>query len=253
MTQHARFAKNLMAALVFAAFACTSECISSPAAEPTPAEDSPCPQGPFETDLGKIVTAIASLPRVSTKPSRERRSSRQPDVWTLRNGVISEGGGGLPSPYRVGDSVGVFARVEYDATRYFARYVRTAATVLRNDFGDYRYYIATVRPTVEQTRDIACLVNQLLRSPAARAKQEAMEPQAIPGEIGEIVVTARKREVCEIEYTDGHEESLQIWVGGTPATFSTALSCRDAGRLESLLSGKVGAAFQNAGVAKSAR
>jgi hypothetical protein len=227
-----------VAALVFAAIACSA---SAAAAQSTP-EEPPCPQGPFETDRGKIVTAIASLPPVSTKPSRERQSSRQPDIWTLANGVFSEGGGGLPSSYRPGATVGVVARVEYDATRYFARYVRTVATVVRNDLRDYRYYIATVRPTVEQARDIACLVNQLLQSPAAPAKQEAKESQAIPGEI---VVTAPKREVCDIEYTDGHEESLQIWVGGTQATFSTALSCSDVGRLDALLSGAVGAAFSN--------
>src|SRR5271167_3462260 len=81
MNQYARYAKGCMAALIFAAVACSSGCASAPAAEPTPAEESPCRQGPFETDRGKIVTAIASLPRVSTKPSRERRSSRQPDVW----------------------------------------------------------------------------------------------------------------------------------------------------------------------------
>jgi hypothetical protein len=242
MNQYAKYAKSCMAALIFAAIASSFGCASAPAAEPTPAEESPCPNGPFETDRGKIVTAIASLPPVSTKPSRERRSSRQPDVWTLANGVISEGGGGLPSPYRVSASVGVSARVEYDATRYFARYVRTVATILRNDLGDYRYYIATVRPTVEQARDIACLVNKLLQSPAAPAKQEAKEPQAISGEI---VVTAPKRKVCDIEYTDGHGESLQIWVGGTPATFSTALSCSDVVRLDALLSGSVGAAFSN--------
>jgi hypothetical protein len=145
MNQYARYAKICMAALVFAAFTCSSGCASAPAAEPTPAEEPPCPQGPFETDRSKIVTAIASLPRVSTKPSRERRSSRQPDVWTLTNGVISEGGGGLPPPYRVGDSVGVFARVEYDATRYFARYVRT----VRRSSGMISATIATTsRPYV---------------------------------------------------------------------------------------------------------
>jgi hypothetical protein len=101
MNQYARYAKSCMAALIFAAVACSSGRASAPAAEPTPAEESPCPQGPFETDRGKIVTAIASLPRVSTKPSRERRSSRQLDFSALANGVISEGGGGLPPPSRV--------------------------------------------------------------------------------------------------------------------------------------------------------
>jgi len=238
-----------MGALVFAVIACSSGCASAPA-QPIPAQESPCLQGPFETDREKIAAAIASLPRVSTKPSRERRSSTKPDVWTFADGVASEGGGGLPPPYQVGDSVGVSARVEYDATRYLARYVGTEATLLGDHLGDDRYYIATVRPTVEQARDIACLINQLLQPPAAPAKQEAEEPRTVPGEI---VVTAHKRELCYNEYTDGHWESLQIRVGGAPTKVSTALSCSDAGRLETLLSGTVGAAFLNAGVPKRAR
>lgn len=234
-----------MAVLVSAAVAYSSGCASAPAEPilartPTSAPESPCPQGPFESDPNKIRIAIESLPRVSTKPTRESRSSSEPSAWALTNGVFSAGGGGLPSPYKPGDTVGVYGRVEYDATRYFARYVRTVATYLGNGIGDYRYYTSTVRLTVEQARYIACTVNQLLQPLGAPANEEAVELQAMPKEI---VVTAQKR--CDIEYTDGHEESLLVWVGGTPAAFSKALSCGDIAKLGGLLSSAVGAAFSN--------
>jgi hypothetical protein len=119
---------------------------------------------------------------------------------------------------------------------------------------DEHYLVATVRPTVEQVRDIACLVNQLVSPPASMTKKEPAateEPPLTPP--GEIVVTGHKRELCENWYTDGHWESLQLRVGGVPAGASKALACADALRLEGLLPSAVGAAFLNAGVPTRAK
>jgi hypothetical protein len=237
--------------LVLALIACSSGCASAPLCQ-FPLK-CPCLQGPFETDREKITAAIEDMPRVSTKPSREQRSSTKPDVWMFADGVVSEGGGGLPLPYREGDSVGLSARVEYDATNDLARYVGTEVTIRGNQLVDERYYIATVRPTVEQARDIACLANQLLNSTASPTKPAPAPTEEPSIASGEIVVTAHKRELCDNQYNDGHWESLQVRVGGRPAPTSKALSCSDAGRIEALLSGAVGAAFLNAGIPAHAK
>jgi hypothetical protein len=216
------------------------------------ADEPRCPQGPFETDRDKIAAAIASMPVISSTPSRERRSSTKPDAWTLIDGVTTEGGGGLVPPAREGQPVSLSARVEYDATRYLARYVRTEATLRGDHLAEERYFIATVRPTVEQARDIACLVNQLLQPPVAPLKQEpapTQDPSAVPAEI--VVIAPPKP--CSVEYTDGHWEGMELRVDGAPATASKALFCGDAGRLEALLSSAVGAPFLNAGLATPAR
>ena len=224
-----------MRALFFAWFVCSSWKIA------TAAEES-CPKGPFETDRDKIAAALTSLPTLPNTFSRERQSDTKPEAWTFTDGVASEGGGGLPAPAREGAPVSLSARVEYDSKIYLARYVRTVATLRSNRLADERYFTRTVRPTVEQARDIACLVNQLLSPNVPPPKQEpakAEEPRANPVEI---VVIAPPRP-CESEYTDGHWESLMLRVGGAQATASPALSCSDAGRLEALLSSAVGAPF----------
>ena len=250
MTRGSRYPKSYTRALIVAFIACSCGCASVPAppvlAPPILSQESPCVAGPLEIDREKIAAAIASLPRVSTKPSREHRSFTKPDVWAFADGVVSEGGGGLPAPYHEGDSVGISGRVEYDATKYLARSVETEATLRGNHLVDERYLIATVRPTVEQARDIACLINQLVNPPASMTKQEPAATEELPSPPGEIVVTARRREFCQNEYTDGHWESLQLRVGGAPAAASKALSCADASRLEGLLPGAVGAAFLDA-------
>ena len=224
-----------MRALFFAWFVCSSWQIA------TAAEES-CPQGPFETDRNKIAAALTSLPTLPKTFARERQAYTKPEAWTLADGVASEGGGGLAPPVREGAPVSLSARVEYDSKSYLARYVRTVATLRSNRLADERYFTRTVRPTVEQARDIACLVNQLLSPNVPPPKQEptkAEEPRANPVEI---VVIAPPRP-CEREYTDGHWESLVLRVGGAQATASSALSCSDAGRLEALLSSAVGAPF----------
>jgi hypothetical protein len=245
--------RNCTRLLVVALIACSSGCASVPTqsipapVSSIPAPASPCLPGPFETDREKIAAAIASTRSVSTNPSRERRFSTKPDVWPFTDGVVSEGDGGLPPPYHEGDSVGISGRVEYDGTKYLARSVESEATLQGNHFVDEHYVVAKVRPTVEQARDIACLVNQLLRPPATPTQPERVptqDPSRIPAEI---VVVAPPRP-CMIEYTDGHWESLVIRVAGAPAMVSNALSCGDATKLESLLSSAVAAPFLNAGV-----
>jgi hypothetical protein len=224
-----------MRALFFAWYVCSSWQMAT-------AEEESCPQGPFETDRDKIAAALTSLPTLPKTFGRERQSDTKPEPWTLTDGVASEGGGGLAPPVREGARVGLSARVEYDSKSYLARYVGTVATLRSNRLADERYLIRTVRPTVEQARDIACLVNQLLSPNVPPPKQEpakAEDPRANPVEI---VVIAPPRP-CESEYTDGHWESLVLRVGGAQATASPALACSDAGRLDALLSSAVGAPF----------
>ena len=148
----------------------------------------------------------------------------------------------MPPPVREGAPVSLSASVEYDSKSYLARYVRTVATLRNNRLADERYFTRTVRPTLDQARDIACLVNQLLIPPVGPPKQEsakAQDPRANPVET---VVTAPTRP-CEFEYSDGHWESLELRIGGTRAPASPALSCSDALRLEALLSRAVDAPF----------
>ena len=148
----------------------------------------------------------------------------------------------MAAPMREGAPVSLSARVEYDSKSYLVRYVRTVATLRDNRLADERYFIRTVRPTVEQARDIACLVNQLLSPnvpPPKQARAKAEKPRANPMEI---VVIAPPRP-CESQYSDGHWESLMLRVGGAQAKASPVLACSDAGRLEALLSGAVGAPF----------
>lgn len=224
-----------MKALFLAWFVCSSWQMA------TAAEES-CPLGPFETDRDKIAAALTSLPTLPKNFGRERQSYTEPEAWKLTDGVANEGGGGLAPTRREGAPVSLSARVEYDSKSYLARYVRTVATLRGNRLADERYFTRMVRPTVEQARDIACLVNQLLNPNVPRPKQEpakAEEPRANPVEI---VVIAPPRP-CESEYTDGHWESLVLRVGGAQATVRPALSCNDAGRLEELLSNAVGALF----------
>jgi hypothetical protein len=213
---------------------------------PVAAEGRLCHAGPFETDRGKIDSALANMPALSNAVGREHLSSTKPDAWTITDGVASEGGGGLAPPMREGEPVSVSARVEYDAKSYIARYVRTEATLRGDRLVDERYFTRMVRPTGEQAKDIACLVNQLLNPPVSPRKEKPAKKKAPRTDPAEIVVIASPRRLCSNEYTDGHWESLVLRVGGTQATASPALSCSDAGRLEALLSSAVGAPFVNA-------
>jgi hypothetical protein len=197
------------------------------------------------TDRGRIDSALASMPTLSNEPNRERLSSTEPDAWTITDGVASEGGGGLSPPTREGEPVSVSARVEYDAKGYVARYVRTEATRRDGLLVNERYFTRTVRPTGEQAKDIACLVNQLLNPPVSPTKEKSAKKKGPPTDPAEIVVMAPPRP-CSNDYTDGHWESLVLRVGGAQATASPALSCSDAGRLEALLSSAVGGPFINA-------
>jgi hypothetical protein len=224
-----------MRALFFAWFVCSSWQMA------TAAEDS-CPQGPFETDRGKIDSALANMPALSSAVGQEQLSSTKPYAWTITDGVASEGGGGLAPPAREGEPVSLSARVEYDAKSYVARYVRTEATRRGGRLVDERYFTRTVRPTGEQAKYIACLANQLLNPPVSPTKGNPAKEEKPRTDPAEIVVIAPPRR-CLNEYTDGHWESFVLRVGGAPATASPALSCGDAGRLEVLLSNAVGAPF----------
>jgi hypothetical protein len=212
---------------------------------PVFAEGLRCPLRPFETDRGKIDSALAKMPALSNAVGREHPSSTKPDAWTITDGVFSEGGGGLAPPARDGEPVSLSARVEYDAKGYVARYVRTEATLRGGLLVDARYFTRTVRPTGEQVKDIACLVNQLLNPLVSPTKEESAKKKAPRTGPAEIVVVAAPRRLCSNEYTDGHWESLVLRVGGAQVTASPALSCSDAGRLEALLSSAVGAPFIN--------
>jgi hypothetical protein len=215
--------------------------LNSPAA----AEGLLCPLGPFETDRGKIDSALANTPALSNAVGREHLSSTKPDAWTITDGVASEGGGGLALPASEGEPVSLSARVEYDAKGYIARYVRTEATLRGGLLVDEHYFTRTVRPTGEQAKDIACLANLLLNPPVSPTNEKPGKKKAPRTDPAEIVVIASPRRICSNEYTDGHWESLVLRVGGTQATASAALSCSDAGRLEALLSSAVGAPFIN--------
>jgi hypothetical protein len=206
------------------------------------ADEPRCPVGPFETDRVKIASALANMPALSNVLGREEQSSAKPEAWMLTDGVATEGGGGLSPPAREGEPVGLSARVEYDAQSYVARYVRTEATLRGNRLTDERYFTRTVRPTVEQARDVACLANQLLNPPDVPTKQAPAKTETPRTDAVEIVVVAPPRP-CSNAYTDGHWESLVLRVRGASAAASPALSCSDAGRLEALLSSAVGAPF----------
>lgn len=208
-------------------------------------QDPPCPSGPFETDRYKIAAVMASMPSLPSSLGREAASSTKPEALTFTDGVGREGGGGLMLHVQEGGSVGLSGRAEYDANHSLLRYVRTEATLRSNHLVDERYFTKTVRPTVEQARSIACLVNQLLNPPMPSVKEKPAlteEPSAGPAKT--VVITASKP--CSVTYTDGHWERLEIRVGGAAAKVSSALSCSEAGRLEALLSGAVNAPFLNA-------
>jgi hypothetical protein len=207
----------------------------------TAAEES-CPQGPFETDRDKIAAVLRSLRPLPKTFGRERQSYTKPEAWTLIDGVASEGGSGLAPVVREGAPVGLSDRMEYDAKIYLARYVGTVATRRGNRLVDERYFTKTVRPTVEQARDIACLVNQLLNPNVPPPKQEPAKAEGPRANPGEIVVIAPPQP-CVSEYTDFHWESLLLRVGGAQATVSPALSCSDAERLKGLLSSAISAPF----------
>lgn len=98
-----------MRALIFALIAYSSWAAPAAAQEPV------CPQGPFETDRGKIASALAGMPALSSALGQERPSSTKPDAWTITDGVTSEGGGGLAPPAREGEPISLSAGVEYDA------------------------------------------------------------------------------------------------------------------------------------------
>jgi hypothetical protein len=220
--------------LLFAWFLCSSWQIAAAAEES-------CPHGPFETDRDRIATALATLPALAKSPGGEHQSYSEPKAWTLTDGVISEGGGSFATMVvREGGPVSVSARLEYDSRRYVARHVRTVATLRHGRLVDERYVIRTVRPTVEQARGIACLVNQLLNPGVPPAKEPAQVegPRAIP--MG-VIVSAPPRP-CEVEYFDGWD-SLVLRVGGEQVTVSPALSCDDAFKIQGLLERAVGAPF----------
>jgi hypothetical protein len=84
----------------------------------------------------------------------------------------------LAAPVREGAPVSLSARVEYDSKSYLARYVRTVVTLRSSHLADESYFTRTVRPTVEQARDIACLVNQLLSPNVSPPKQEPAKAKA---------------------------------------------------------------------------
>jgi hypothetical protein len=98
-----------------------------------------CPSGPLETDRVKIAAALASMPALPKALGREHPSSTKPEAWTLIDGVATGAGGGLAPPTREGQPVSLSARVEYDANRCVARYVRTEATLRGDRLADERF------------------------------------------------------------------------------------------------------------------
>jgi hypothetical protein len=214
--------------------------VGSAAESPTASEE-PCPKGPFETNRDMIAASLESLPTLPESSGRERKSETEPETWTLTDGVASQGGGGLAAPAREGEAVGLSARIEYDSKGYLARYTGTEAIFENNSLGKRRYSTRTVRPTVEQARNIACLVNQLLIRNVPPTKQRPAKKQGPSANPMEIVVSAPRR--CVDEYSDGHWESLQLRVGSAYAPASPALSCSEVGRLEAQLSSALGAPF----------
>jgi hypothetical protein len=210
----------------------------------TAAQDAFCPSGPFEIDRAKIAAALATLPVLPRKLTRERQSSTKPEAWTFTDGIKHGGGGGLAAPYQEGHWVGLSGGMEYDATRYLARWIQTEERVRRDQTIEERYITKIARPSVEQARAIACLVNQLLEVPTAPAEPEpapAGDPSAIPTEI--VVVAPRRPVPCSFEFTDGHWEYFGVLVANAPAAASKMLSCSDVGRLEESISRAVGAPF----------
>jgi len=190
-----------------------------------------CPQGPFETDREKIAAALTSLPTLPKTFGRERQSYTKPEAWTLTDGVASEGGGGLAPPVREGRAGQPIGSRGVRLEKLPCSICGNGATLRTNRLADERYLIRTVRPTVEQARDIACLVNQLLSPNVPPPKQRPAKAEDLRANPVEIVVIAPPRP-CESQYTDGHWESLVLRVGGAQAKASPALSCGDALRLE---------------------
>jgi hypothetical protein len=195
------------------------------------AHETPCPLGPFETDRDKIAAALSSMPPSPDGLSHEQQSFVHPETWELTDGVVSEGAGGLQAPGWEKRPIVKSVLLEYDAKRYLSRYTRTEGMLRGGHLTDERYITSTVRPSVEEARNIACLVNQLVPPPVSQNSPERIATPTKPR--------------CESTYSDGHWERLELRVGGAMTGANPALPCGDAVRLRALLSSAVGAPFAN--------
>jgi NHL repeat len=200
-----------------------------------------CPAGPFETDPRVIAAAIAAQP---LKPhawdaSPDSRYTSPP----LTDGFSHSSSGGLMSY--------VSESLSYDAKRYVAvsvitelplpeYLVRRAGSpspvdrllsnqVVRHS-GPVTYITTIARPTSDQVRQFACVVNRLT---ATSNKEDSPTPDApdthpmSPAENG----AGPKGDRCNstgaysIHGSDDYEEGFALLSRGTPVKYDTALSC----------------------------
>src|SRR5579862_5107710 len=148
------------------------------------ADDSICPAGPFETDLVKISSALASVSADSASTNQSAGSPEAVGNERLTDGFTSWGAGGL------GAVPGSGASLNYDAKRYLSisqstvpgrasEIVRTfdhpipnSSIVVRQVGPDLTSTTVTARATPAQAREIACFANQLFTS----EPEEAVKP-----------------------------------------------------------------------------
>jgi hypothetical protein len=189
-----------------------------------------CPPGPFETNRDTIASRMAAMPVTF---SSQEQSSTPPEQWTLTDGVVWKGGGGLQIPRKDGLPYGSTGEEAYDAKRYIERYVSDSWVMYPAKEPTYppqhlveTYSTTIVRPTPEEAREIACLVNQLLRpkSEEPRARTETPPPEGVIGN--------RMSRCVSPSFSDGYWESLRLRTSTTGVSYGAGLSCAAIGALE---------------------
>lgn len=200
-----------------------------------------CPAGPFETDPGVIVAAIAAQPLKphawdASPDSRYTFSPLTDGVsWATMGGLLHFGSESLSydaKRYVAISVIGTWPPPEYLVRRAGSpsHVDRLLSNQVVHHSGRATYTTTIARPTPDQARQFACVVNRMI---AASNKGDAPtpgEPDTHPMSAAENGA-GQKGEHCNstgaysVHGNDDYEEGFVLLSRGTPVKYDTDLSC----------------------------
>jgi hypothetical protein len=196
-----------------------------------------CPTGPFETDVRAIAAAIAShplRPRVwDASAEFTNRPARLTDgvYWYSAGGFMSSYGRSLSYDAKRYVVVGVNGNWPRPGIRVRPAYGEELPNQVVRRIGGATYTTTITRPTPEQARKYACLVNRLVASPLKDRSSMPVQSPTNPGPIPKSGVSTQSENCssrgASSDSSDmhGHSESFELLSGGSVVDYDTELSC----------------------------
>ena len=176
-----------------------------------------CPAGPFETDAGVIAAAIAAQPLKPRVWDESPGSHYSPPVltdgltWAFAGGLLSDSSHSLRYDAKRYIAVSVIGVWPVPGVRLISGPDRPLPNQVARRIGR-TYYVTTVaRPTPDQARRFACLVNRIVAVSDAPIAHESQQCDA---------TGAYSR-----DGSDDYEERFALLSRGSPVRFDSGLSC----------------------------